>query len=700
MARAETIGFCSLHLHERNEPTRKAARLAVVDDNCAECICKASSHCENFPCDSENVCGAIPKEYYDPNIGLNGYGILSCEDFFLMHVKYNNETCATLNSVGSGNTTTLADCLKKNKLTFTRIIYHPKDYDPRIGLKVYEWPNANIKYEFTIPWELDRNLDTFLLKRLPDDRMDAKISCNPSLDEILCEITSWGRYGQPNILVGNCASFSECQLKFEPLWPSVFSSGYELLSGQFEEIKSSESTPYRSFATKFSQGYLECSGTYSGEFLSKIDYFFTGLDNRKYLMSDTFPQEKIIKMSTKLEQPVRVGTSKWAQSEINIKVATDQVIPEIKSSATTPSGVNEPDQQLPKINSSDGIRPGINKIESKEEQLHPKINLTDSTRPGVNVIDSNELIYEYVKIGGAITGVIIILILLLVIYVATRRRVVIVLNLSPEEIKEFLAGTPHQNTGHNESTPVESRPFNSEYKICNRDLKTENKFLGAVVDGLSEGKCLGVTELSRYGNLNNYLQKPSTQQSVDCKNIYVQNEMELHETFPLPVLLHFCKQIAKGMDFIAQNVIHGDLATRNVLVFENHVVKITDFGFSRKVYTRSNYTKKSKVPLPWAWMALESLCFNQYSPKTDVWSFGVTMWEILSKGRTPYSGTVWTPDFADQVQAGLRLTKPAVAPDNVYNFMLTCWENKPQNRPSFTECVQFFSSLEPKLQRE
>ncbi|CAG7659239.1 unnamed protein product, partial [Allacma fusca] len=115
----------------------EAARLAIVDDNCAECICKASSHCEKFPCDSENVCGGIPKEYYDPNIALNG------------------------------NTTTLADCLKKNKLTFTRIRYHPKDYDPRIGLKVYEWPNENFEYEFTIPWELDRNADTFVLKPLP-----------------------------------------------------------------------------------------------------------------------------------------------------------------------------------------------------------------------------------------------------------------------------------------------------------------------------------------------------------------------------------------------------------------------------------------------------------------------------------------------------------------------------------------------------
>ncbi|CAG7728623.1 unnamed protein product [Allacma fusca] len=507
---------------------RRAVQMAMVDDNCAECICKASSHCENFPCDSENVCGGIPKEYYDPNIGLNG--------------------C---------NTTTLAECLKKKRLTFTRIRYQTKDYDPRIGLKVLETPDSNFKYEFNIPWDLQGEKGTFVLKPLP----------------------------------------GKIFLKLK-----VFSSGYESLTDQFEEIQESEITPRQRFVTKFSQGYLECSGSYVGQFLSKIDYFFTGLDNRKYLMSDPFPQERIIKMLTKLEQPVRV-------------VTTDQIIPEINANATTPSGVNEPDELLPKTNSSDGTLPGISTIKSTK-QLQPKINFTDSTRPGVDVNDATELVYEYVKIGGAVAGVIIILILILIIYVATRRRVVIVLNLSPEEVKEFLVGTEHHNTSQNESTPVESRPFNPEYKICNQDLKTENKFLGAVVDDLAEGKCLGVIELSRFGNLNNYLRKPSTQPSVDYRNI---DEMELQGTLPLSVLLHFCKQIAKGMEFIEQkNVIHGDLATRNVLVFENHVVKITDFGFSRKLYTRSNYTKKSKVPLPWAWMALESLCFNEYSPKTDI----------------------------------------------------------------------------------
>ncbi|CAG7822782.1 unnamed protein product [Allacma fusca] len=73
------------------------------------------------------------------------------------------------------------------------------------------------------------------------------------------------------------------------------------------------------------------------------------------------------------------------------------------------------------------------------------------------------------------------------------------------------------------------------------------------------------------------------------------------------------------MDYLAhKNVIHGDLATRNVLVFDKYVAKITDFGLSRQLYTCASYTKKSQVPLPWAWMALESLRFTEFSTQTDL----------------------------------------------------------------------------------
>ncbi|CAG7828181.1 unnamed protein product [Allacma fusca] len=112
-------------------------------------------------------------------------------------------------------------------------------------------------------------------------------------------------------------------------------------------------------------------------------------------------------------------------------------------------------------------------------------------------------------------------------------------------------------------------------------------------------------------------------------------------------------------------VIHGDLATRNVLVFKNYVVKITDFGLSRNLYTYAAYTQKNQVPLPWAWMALESLRSMTFSSETDIWSFGVTVWEIYSMGQTPYAGTAWTADFANQVEAGQRLTRPTLASDLV-----------------------------------
>ncbi|CAG7732936.1 unnamed protein product, partial [Allacma fusca] len=136
------------------------------------------------------------------------------------------------------------------------------------------------------------------------------------------------------------------------------------------------------------------------------------------------------------------------------------------------------------------------------------------------------------------------------------------------------------------------------------------KFLGAVVDDLAKGECLAVIELCPFGNLNSYLRKHAAQATEESRSAYVlfSDEMEPQGNLSLSVLLHFCKQIGKGMEYLAQmNVIHGDLATRNVFVFEKFNVKITDFGLSRQLYSCANYKKKSQVPLPLAWMALESL---------------------------------------------------------------------------------------------
>jgi len=108
-------------------------------------------------------------------------------------------------------------------------------------------------------------------------------------------------------------------------------------------------------------------------------------------------------------------------------------------------------------------------------------------------------------------------------------------------------------------------------------------------------------------------------------------------------------------------VIHGDLATRNVLIASDDTVRITDFGLSRRLYEYTQYIKTSQEPLPWRWMAIESLTLLQFSSQSDVWSYGVTIWEIYSMGDVPYPGLSWDVNFVEKLKEGLRMSAPKFA---------------------------------------
>lgn len=134
-----------------------------------------------------------------------------------------------------------------------------------------------------------------------------------------------------------------------------------------------------------------------------------------------------------------------------------------------------------------------------------------------------------------------------------------------------------------------------------------------------------------------------------------------------------------------KQIVHGDLATRNVLLDANEVAKIADFGLSKRIYNYKEYVKQNLELLPWCWMAPECLRRGMFNEKTDVWAFGVTLWEIYTLGDQPYDGMQFVPNFSSLLEEGLRLCKPKYSNKEICDLITQCWDFKPQMRPSFSD---------------
>ncbi|XP_069510189.1 vascular endothelial growth factor receptor 3 isoform X4 [Ambystoma mexicanum] len=284
------------------------------------------------------------------------------------------------------------------------------------------------------------------------------------------------------------------------------------------------------------------------------------------------------------------------------------------------------------------------------------------------------------------------------------------------------------------ATASEHKALMSELKILihiGNHLNVVN-LLGACTK--SNGPLMVIVEFCKYGNLSNYLRTrrdgfiPNREKSprlrrkvrsmveavrVDGRSSAGSSEsamftrimiskslrgQEVEDLWKCPLtmedLICYSFQVARGMEFLAsRKCIHRDLAARNILLSENNVVKICDFGLARDIYKDPDYVRKGSARLPLKWMAPESIFDKVYTTQSDVWSFGVLLWEIFSLGGSPYPGVQINEEFCQRLKDGTRMRAPEYATAEIYRIMLSCWHGDPKERHTFSDLVEILGNL-------
>lgn len=276
----------------------------------------------------------------------------------------------------------------------------------------------------------------------------------------------------------------------------------------------------------------------------------------------------------------------------------------------------------------------------------------------------------------------------------------------------------------------EKEALMSELKIMSHLGQHENivNLLGACTHG---GPVLVITEYCHHGDLLNFLRRKAEDMLVPTlssepdggpgyRNIHLEKkyvhgqgldtyvemrpvsssssssfseqdlEREDGRLLELCDLLRFSSQVAQGMAFLAsKNCIHRDVAARNVLVTSRRVAKIGDFGLARDIMNDTNYVVKGNARLPVKWMAPESIFDCVYTVQSDVWSYGILLWEIFSLGLSPYPGILVNSKFYKLVKEGYQMAQPDFSPPNIYSIMQACWDLEPTRRPTFQQICCF-----------
>ena len=318
---------------------------------------------------------------------------------------------------------------------------------------------------------------------------------------------------------------------------------------------------------------------------------------------------------------------------------------------------------------------------SDAEDLHPyapiytdPINLPESKKGPLNVFGSN--IREIHELGIGQFGK--------VILAET-------VGLSVKDLR-----LSESDDDKSKSTLVAVKKLKSDAPSTTKEaFEKEVNFMSRLTDG-NVIRILGVCyedtpfimmEYMEKGDLNQYLRKFKTLSTTDS---------EPQGQITARTLVHMTTQIASAMKYLAShNFVHRDLATRNCLVGPNYLVKISDFGMSRSLYDCHYYRIHGRFVLPVRWMAYE--CFyGKFSHKSDVWAFGVTMWEIFTLAKEqPYNYMSDKQVVGDALRGKNRKTleNPDMCPLEVYKIMLECWAHNPEQRKTFEQLFQLLTSV-------
>jgi fyn-related kinase len=270
-----------------------------------------------------------------------------------------------------------------------------------------------------------------------------------------------------------------------------------------------------------------------------------------------------------------------------------------------------------------------------------------------------------------------------------------------------------------------SRQANEEWEIDRRQIRLIKKLgagqFGEVWEGMWNGTTLVAVKTLKPGTMSasEFLQEASLMKKLRhpkliqlyavCTKeepIYIITELMKNgslldylrgdgRVMKVPQLIDMGSQVASGMAFLENaNYIHRDLAARNILVADNRVCKVADFGLAR-VIDEDIYEAHTGAKFPIKWTAPEAAMYSRFTIKSDVWSFGILLYEIITYGRFPYPGMT-NAEVLEKIQTGYRMASPPNCPKNLHDIMLECWREDPNSRPTFEtlqwQLEEFFTS--------